>query len=77
MFKELSAAAGKTSAGNLQENVFKPEKSRRQREGYEDGNYTLFKECNAADFVRASDAIAVLGTVNRIVFTTDEEKESV
>ncbi|EJD52173.1 FtsJ-domain-containing protein [Auricularia subglabra TFB-10046 SS5] len=76
VFKELGAAAGKgTSAGNVQENVFQPEKKRRQREGYADGDYTLFKQCNAAEFVRAPDPIAVLGTVNKIVFNTDEEKE--
>ena len=59
----------------MQENVFQPEKRRRQREGYADGDYTLFKQCTAAEFIRAPDPIAVLGTVNKIAFSTDEEKE--
>jgi hypothetical protein len=35
----------------------------------------LFKKISAADFVRSLDPIALLGTANKIVFDTDEEKE--
>jgi AdoMet-dependent rRNA methyltransferase SPB1 len=55
--------------------VFHPEKKRRQREGYADGDYTLFKKASAGDFVRCDDPVTFLGSCNQIVFSTDEEKE--
>lgn len=64
-----------SSANNVQANVFQPEKKRRHRDGYADGDYTLHKTIAAADFVRGLDPIAVLGSRNRIAFVTDEEKE--
>ncbi|KIY47060.1 hypothetical protein FISHEDRAFT_46112 [Fistulina hepatica ATCC 64428] len=80
VFKDLAASipngADKgSSANNLQANVFQPEKRRRKRDGYEDGNVTLFKKTGAAEFIKTQDPIAVLGSVNRITFETDEEKE--
>lgn len=78
VFKDLSAlvagAERGTSAANVQANVFAPEKKRRQREGYEEGNYTLFKEIGVADFVHSTDPITVLGSVNRMTFREPEEK---
>jgi AdoMet-dependent rRNA methyltransferase SPB1 len=35
----------------------------------------LFKKISAADFVKNPDPIALLGTVNKIAFETEEEKE--
>lgn len=63
------------SANNVQANVFQPEKKRRKRDGYDDGDYTLFKAAGAAEFVTGTDAIALLGTVNKITFQTEQEKE--
>lgn len=81
VFKDLAASAPSgdkgTSANNAQANVFQPEKKRRKRDGYDDGDYTLFKKIPAADFVRGSDPISLLGTINRIAFESDEEKEFV
>lgn len=78
VFKELDSGnrdmAG-TSSHNLLENVVNPEKARRKREGYEEGNYTLYKTIGADDYIRANDAIAVLGTYNRIVFESDADRE--
>jgi AdoMet-dependent rRNA methyltransferase SPB1 len=54
-----------------------PEKKRRNREGYAEGDYTLFHKAGAADFVKGADPVALLGTLNKIEFTTDEEKECV
>ena len=45
--------------------------------GYNDGDYTLFKAVPISDFVRSSDPIAVLGSVNKMTFLTEEEKECV
>lgn len=80
VFKELSmsAPAEEQQAAivkNAQASVFHPEKKRRQRAGYADGDYTLYKEAGAADFIRCPDAVAFLGTYNKITFKTDEEKE--
>ncbi|KAG1881776.1 Spb1 C-terminal domain-containing protein [Suillus tomentosus] len=80
VFKDLSTtiASGTdkgTSANNAQANVFQPEKKRRKRDGYDDGDYLLFKKASAADFIRSADPIAVLGLVNKITFELPEEKE--
>jgi len=80
VFKDLSASLPAdgdmgASAKNYQANVFQPEKKRRNRDGYDEGNYILFKKSSAADFVRGPDPIALLGSVNRITFDTEEEKE--
>lgn len=55
--------------------MFQPEKKRRKRDGYEDGDYTLFKKISVGDFVRNMDPILLLGTANKIAFETEEEKE--
>lgn len=79
VFKELVASApldGKVSiAANAQANVFQPEKKRRHRDGYAEGDSTLFKAIGADEFIRSSDPISVLGSANRIAFVTEEEKE--
>lgn len=78
VFKDLTASATAdkgSNANNAQANVFQPEKKRRHRDGYGDGDYTLFKETPAAEFIREADPIALLGTCNKIGFRTEEEKE--
>ncbi|KAG8732753.1 AdoMet-dependent rRNA methyltransferase spb1 [Ceratobasidium sp. 414] len=80
VFKDLSALPPVPSTSAVQpgskahNNVFMPEKKRRAREGYAEGDYTLFHALPAAEFVRAHDAVLVLGTANQIAFTTPEEK---
>lgn len=78
VFKDPTASAPSgtdmgTSGNNAQLNVFQPEKKRRKRDGYDDGDYTLFKSISASDFVRGSDPISLLGTVNKISYKTEEE----
>ncbi|KAH8120392.1 FtsJ-domain-containing protein [Phellopilus nigrolimitatus] len=80
VFKDVtastSAGADKgTSANNVHANVFMPEKKRRHRDGYNEGDYTLFKKASAGEFVRCPDPIMFLGSVNRIAFDSEEEKE--
>ncbi|KAG9083520.1 AdoMet-dependent rRNA methyltransferase spb1 [Ceratobasidium sp. 370] len=81
VFKDLSELPPVPSTSRVQpgskahNNVFMPEKKRRAREGYADGDYALFYALPAAEFVRAHDAVLVLGTANQISFTTPEEKE--
>lgn len=78
VFKDLSSSAPDGSAAvaaNATTNVFEPEKRRRNRSGYEEGDYTLFKKTGAADFVRCQDPVTFLGSINKITFETEEEKE--
>lgn len=80
VFKDISAslpAEGDkgTSSKNYQANVFQPEKKRRNRDGYNDGDYILFKKAGAADFIRCLDPVAFLGSINKITFATEEEKQ--
>ncbi|KAJ7070930.1 FtsJ-domain-containing protein [Mycena amicta] len=79
VFKDLAASVSGTekgtSAHNAQANVFQPEKKRRKRDGYDEGDYTLFKAISVAEFIQSSDPISVLGTVNKMTFSTEEEKE--
>ncbi|KAH0838389.1 FtsJ-domain-containing protein [Lanmaoa asiatica] len=78
VFKDLgSALSGPdkgSSANNALANVFQPEKKRRKRDGYDDGDYTLFTKTSASDFVRSFEPVNVLGLANKITFETEEEK---
>ena len=68
-------AIAKVAAGSTAHaNVFMPEKKRRHREGYAEGDYTNFHTAGAAAFVRGQDPVALLGMMNKIEFVTDEEK---
>ncbi|KAH9944111.1 FtsJ-domain-containing protein [Epithele typhae] len=80
VFKDLTASVPAEEreaqlSKNAQATVFQPEKKRRHRDGYADGDYTLYKESGAADFIRCADAVAFLGTYNKVTFKTAEEKE--
>jgi AdoMet-dependent rRNA methyltransferase SPB1 len=75
-FASTSTDKGLTAI-NAEANVFHPEKNRRKRDGYADGDYTLYRKTSATNFVRDPDPISLLGTVNTVVFETEEENESV
>lgn len=64
-----------SSASNVQANVFQPEKKRRHRDGYADGDYILYKTVGVTDFLKGPDPIAILGANSKITFTTEEEKQ--
>ncbi|KAI5281251.1 AdoMet-dependent rRNA methyltransferase spb1, partial [Ascosphaera acerosa] len=53
---------------NNEARVFNPEKKKRRREGYEEGDYTQFKELPVSEFINTTDPIAVLGSYNRLSF---------
>lgn len=59
------------------QNIFAPEKKRRRREGYAEGDYTLFHALPASDFVKAADPIDILGKASKFEFITDEDKACV
>ena len=62
---------------NHEAKVFNPEKKKRKREGYEDGDYIQHREKPASEFVQTMDPIALLGTLNRLSFEEMEHKETV
>ena len=57
---------------NNEAKVFNPEKKKRKREGYEEGDYTQFKEAPASEFIQTTDPIAMLGSLNKLSF--DQQK---
>lgn len=80
VFKDLSASAPAggdkgTSSKNFTANVFQPEKKRRKRDGYDDGDNILFKQVGASEYIRCQDPVVLLGSMNKIIFQTEEEKE--
>ncbi|GAA5987070.1 hypothetical protein JCM10908_001014 [Rhodotorula pacifica] len=56
-------------------NVFAPEKKRKQREGYDDDDRILYKECRVMEWIRHPDPIGVLSMVNRMRWSDAEDKE--
>jgi AdoMet-dependent rRNA methyltransferase SPB1 len=53
---------------NNEAKVFNPEKKKRKREGYEEGDWTQFKEVPVSDFIQTTDPIAMLGSLNKLSF---------
>lgn len=53
---------------NNEAKVFNPEKKKRKREGYEEGEYTQHKEISVTEFIHTTDPIAILATVNKLSF---------
>lgn len=53
---------------NNEAKVFNPEKKKRKREGYEEGDYIQFKEVPASEFIQTTDPIAILGSFNKLTF---------
>ena len=57
-----------TAAVNNEAKVFNPEKKKRKREGYEEGDWTQFHEVAASEFIQTQDPIQMLGSLNRLHF---------
>ncbi|KAF5238139.1 hypothetical protein FANTH_10435 [Fusarium anthophilum] len=53
---------------NNEAKVYNPEVKKRKRDGYEEGDYTQFKEMAASEFIQTTDPIAVLGSYNKLTF---------
>ncbi|KAG9242150.1 AdoMet-dependent rRNA methyltransferas-like protein spb1 [Calycina marina] len=56
---------------NNEAKVFNPEIKKRKRDGYEEGNYTQFKEVPASTFINTTDPIEILGQNNKLSFKQD------
>ena len=53
---------------NNEARVYNPEKKKRKREGYEEGDYIQFKEALASELIQTNDPIAMLGSYNKLSF---------
>jgi len=53
---------------NNEAKVFRPEVKKRKREGYEEGDWTQFKEAPVSEFIQTTDPIAMLGSLNKLSF---------
>ncbi|OAA52074.1 AdoMet-dependent rRNA methyltransferase spb1 [Metarhizium rileyi] len=64
VFAELTGATPNNEA-----KVYNPEVKKRKREGYDEGDYLLFKEVPASEFIQTTDPIAILGSCNKLAFS--------
>ncbi|KAI1849447.1 hypothetical protein JX266_004942 [Neoarthrinium moseri] len=55
-------------APNNEAKVYNPEVKKRKRGGYEEGDYTQYKELRASEFIQTIDPIAILGSYNKLSF---------
>lgn len=70
VFAELS-----NPTPNVEAKVFNPEKKKRKRDGYEDRDYTQYKEICAFDFIQTTDPVLMLGSLNRFTFNQQNEED--
>lgn len=70
VFEELE-----TGKVNNEAKVFNPEKKTRKREGYDEGDYLLYKEMPLSEFIRDDEPINTLGTLNKLVEAPKEDSE--
>lgn len=68
VFEELP-----TAAPNNEAKVFQPEKKKRKRDGYEEGDYLQFKEEPISAFIEGTDPIQMLGSLNKLSFVEKED----
>lgn len=56
-------------APNNEAKVYNPEIKKRKRGGYEEGDWTQYKELPASEFIQTTDPIAILGSYNKLTLT--------
>lgn len=70
--KELDPKMIKERQGAIMNDLFHPEKRRRHREGYQEGDYTLFTTNDVSDFITSIDFLSILSKSSELVFAKDE-----
>ncbi|KAF4120151.1 AdoMet-dependent rRNA methyltransferase SPB1 [Geosmithia morbida] len=58
----------KDGAPNNEAKVYNPEVKKRKRDGYDEGDYLMYKELSASEFIQTTDPIAILGNYNKLTF---------
>lgn len=74
--KEVFEELGNEKQNN-EAKIFNPEKfsSQRQRQGYEEGDYTLFHTMPIMDFIKEDDPINQLGSLNKFELPAKDDHE--
>jgi AdoMet-dependent rRNA methyltransferase SPB1 len=62
----------KENQGAMMNDIFHPEKRKRHRTGYDEGNYTLHVSNSVADFIKDPNYLSILSTSSSLVFNNDE-----
>ena len=62
---------------NNEAKVFNPEKKRRKRDGYREGDYIQFTQASASEFVQTTDPISMLGSLNKLTFEQPRDEDIV
>lgn len=70
VFEELGA-----STDNSEAKVFNPEKKKRKRDGYEEGDYILYHEVPVLDFIKCDEPIKLLGSTNKLLEPSKDDNE--
>ncbi|KND02374.1 23S rRNA (uridine(2552)-2'-O-)-methyltransferase [Spizellomyces punctatus DAOM BR117] len=70
--EEMDDKKRKERQGAMLNDLFHPEKRRRHRSGYADGDYTLHVASSISDFVRGPDFLGVLTQSNALRFDQDD-----
>lgn len=70
VFEELG-----TSTDNNEAKVFNPEKKKRKRDGYEEGDYILYHEVPVLDFIKCDEPINLLGSTNKLLEPSKDDNE--
>lgn len=60
---------------NNEAKIFNPEKKKRHRQGYDEGDYTLYHEMPIIEFVKDEDPINVLGGLNKLELPEKDNHE--
>ncbi|CAG8634514.1 3055_t:CDS:10, partial [Acaulospora morrowiae] len=71
-FLDSRAVFQDVDIGPTSKSVLESGKNKRNREGYEDGVYTLYKESSIFEFINSDDPVKILGSTNKLKFDTDE-----
>ncbi|KAI8910852.1 Spb1 C-terminal domain-containing protein [Gorgonomyces haynaldii] len=75
--EELDPKKIKEKQGQVINDLFHPQKRKRHREGYEDGDYTLHTQNKVSEFVESSDFLGLLVRSASLAFGDDEFSQSI
>lgn len=70
VFEEVS-----TGKANNEAKIFNPEKHTRKRQGYEEGDYLLYKEMPILEFIKDEEPINTLGGLNKLLVPSKDDDE--
>ena len=66
----------KAIQGAALNDLLHPEKRKRHRDGYQDGDYTLYHTTPVHEFIESSEFLSILSTKNALVFNADNEMDA-